>query len=165
MACESGATWLPDECPAPQDRHWKEIPCTTPLVNDTSIDPKKVWDGLHMLDAWCDVLQTWPKDEKIRSKMCPVRDGKRLFEDCFAAHISQVVKGTINSNCGALEGENGCHTMEKCMQNRDALGNLVTGAAGYQIYNSMATISSVSANRGFVPFSRVRKQANTTTSR
>jgi hypothetical protein len=141
--CRFKPAWVPQGCPPPDQRGWKNIACTAEAVNDTSMDPAKQWNDLKVFEAWCDILESWPSERDVQKKLCPATNTEDKLDECFSEHAAQIIKATTGSHCGLLDSENGCHARMLCRQDLGTDGKPVAGAAGYVIYNSFQSISAV----------------------
>lgn len=110
--------------------NWSEIECTHPAVSSLEkYTPSERWSLLGCDDAWKDAVAVWRNIDK----------GGGFFND-FGKSISHFFNGPENTECIKLKASNGCD-FDGVLCNRNP--GAATGAAGYLVWNSIASVHKV----------------------
>lgn len=112
--------------------NWTDIDCDDQSVaNVKGLTPQERWSMMDGADAWADVLEVWNDYDKP--------DGM-----IFTQSVSGTIHGPESANCGTLLDTNNC---DQSLQCAGFIGG-GSGAAAYEIWNSMVFIHEVREREG-----------------
>lgn len=107
--------------------NWSKIDCSSEAVRDLRwLTPSQRWKMLECDAAWKDAVDYWYEVGKGRHRS-------------FPASISITFSGNNFAECSSLQLKANCDTTLQC----DGFATDRTGAAGYEIMNSLVTIHQV----------------------
>ncbi|KAH8649335.1 hypothetical protein BX600DRAFT_388677 [Xylariales sp. PMI_506] len=109
--------------------NWTDIGCDDQSVEDIKdLTPEERWSMMDGADAWSDVLSVWTQYDQPAGML-------------FTQSVSNTIHGPEQANCGTLLDTNNC---DQTLQCAGFIGG-GSGAAGYEIWNSMMYSSYVTA--------------------
>ena len=107
--------------------NWTDIGCDDQSVQDIKdLSAEQRWTMMDGPDAWSDVVEVW-------------KDFDQGKGESFTMSVSNVVHGPELADCGSLLDTNNC---EQTLQCTGFVGG-GSGAAGYEIWNSMVIVHEV----------------------
>jgi hypothetical protein len=106
---------------------WTSVSCSAPAVtSQLYMKPSERWAGLNASDAWENCKTQWASD-------------KLLGYITFTESVANLLHEPEGVNCGSMADDNNCGgTTQVCT----TIDN--TGAASYEIYNSLVIVHEVS---------------------
>ncbi|KAF7561921.1 hypothetical protein G7046_g2225 [Stylonectria norvegica] len=111
--------------------NWTSVTCTDQGVEDLrDLTPSQRWGMLDCSDAWNDAVNVWKTVDKPARRIS------------FSQSISNTLHGPEDSECGNLKADTNCANTVQC---NDFVGS-GTGAAAYEVWNSLIQIHEMYAN-------------------
>jgi hypothetical protein len=112
--------------------NWVNIDCNDQSIEDLrGLTPQQRWSMMDGANAWADVLEVWKIDQVNGMK--------------FTQSVAATINAPQQADCGTLLGINNC---DQTLQCNGFIGS-GSGAAGYEIWNSMVFIHEVRARESF----------------
>lgn len=105
--------------------NWTSISCDDPAVENLNLDPDVRWAEMDAPDAWTDVINVWTQYDSSKTT--------------FTESVSDTIHGPEDADCGSLLDGNNCQQTVTCA----TIEGSGTGAAGYEIWNSMVIVHEV----------------------
>lgn len=108
--------------------NWTELTCTDPAVEDIRfLTASQRWNMLDCSSAWMDAVNVWKNYDRSHNALT------------FTQSISATIHGPQMADCGSLTDFNNCDSTLQC----DGFIGSGSGAAGYEIWNSMVIVHEV----------------------
>lgn len=108
--------------------NWTSATCSDRAVEDlTGLTADQRWSMLDGADAWADAINVWKTTDYQRHRV-------------FSESICDTIHGPESVNCGKISEDSSCAQTIQCYT---ATG---TGAAAYEIFNSMVAVHNVSCS-------------------